>query len=268
MTIQEFEKLIEKHDLTECKEMLMSWFRPAIDILPYRGDVKLGQSHFGGAPHLPPETTWPTYKDVPYIFVGQINFEELPNVEILPKTGLLSIFVMHYGYSPRLAELDWHGHEGYAHLIYTPDTKALEPLDIPDNTPLSPSAPIKFSLTGDIVAPNGLFNFDFDEEEQEWAIEDFRRILHPGIKSPRDFSEKHEIYYNALEGKRHQLMGYFESCQIDDIDPGPDGYIPFITLDTCKFFGWSWADGDMMCISMEKDKLKQADFNSFHVHQD
>ncbi len=268
MTIQEFEKLIEENNLTDCKEMLMNQFRPAIDILPYRGEVKLGQSHFGGAPDLPQGTAWPTYKGVPYIFVGQINFAELPHIDVLPKVGLLSVFVTHFDYETRVDEVEWHGDDGYAHLIYTPNTDALAMLPIPDNTISSSSVPVKFSLTGDIAA-NGLpFNPHITNGEQEIQIQNLRKILHPGIKSLLESMANHELYYKTLEGKRHRLMGYFESCQIDAIDPGPEGYIPLFIVDTCHVLGWSWGDGNMMCISIQEDRLKNADFSSFHVHHD
>jgi len=190
---------------------LVNQFRPAIEILMYKGQAKLGQSHFGGAPDLPEGTAWPTYNDIPYVFLGQINFEELPDNDVLPKIGLLSIFV---------AYLD---------------------MDYRENLPYQ----------------------DDDELSSPDLLEkhhDLRKALHPARFDLDRFNE-----YLI---RRHQLLGYYQSCQIDDIDPCPKGYIPLIMIDSCPFIGCEWGDGDMMCISIEEDKLKEADFSSPHYYCD
>lgn len=277
MTTQEFEKLIEKHDMTEHKEYLVNQFRPAIEMLPYKGETKLGQSHFGGAPDLLTGAVWPTYKDIPYVFVGQINFKELPNIEALPKEGLLSIFVTHFGYETREGGPEYHEEEGYAHLIYTKNTSSLVRLEIPETiiSESKPATPINFSVTGDIAYNIWMESYyeDDDEDELKDKHHALRRALHPNIRSPyfdltSSNTSAYDEYFKILENKRHQLLGYYESHQNDDIDPCPEGYIPLIILDTCRVLGWEWGDGEMMCISIEKDKLKEMDFSSFHVWQD
>lgn len=274
MTIQEFEKLIEKHDLTEHKGYLVNQFRPAIEMLPYKGETKLGGSRFGGMPDLPSGATWPAYNDIPYVFVGQINFEELPDNEILPKTGLLSIFAS-YVDDPGEEERPELFDEGGIHLIYTKDTDALAALNIPEGAKLIPATPINFSLTGDIGYNIWMESHyeDDDEDELKDKHHALRRALHPNIRSPyfdltSSNTSAYNEYFKILENKRHQLLGYYESHQLDNIDPCDEAYIPLIILDSCYVLGWEWGDCEMICISVEKDKLKEADFSSIDVYHD
>jgi len=277
MTIQEFEKLIEKHDLTEHKEYLVNQFRPAIELLPYKGEIKLGGSRFGDAPDLPEETAWPTYKDIPYVFLGQINFEELPDNDVLPKIGLLSIFVAYLDDGLHPGNLPYPGDEVYFRLIHTTDTKALITLPTPENTASLTPTPLNFSLTGDIaynIYLESYYRNYYINEEDVWPPEwqekhhALRKALHPNIKSPDFDTNKLNEYFNVLENKRHQLLGYYESCQLDTIDPCPEGYVPLLILDSCPVIGWTWGDGDMLCISIEENKLKKADFSSTHYYCD
>ncbi len=269
MTVQEFEKLIEKHDMTEHKEYLVNQFRPAIEMLMYRGETKLGQSYFGGAPDLPEGTAWPTYNDIPYVFLGQINFEELPDNDVLPKTGLLSIFVAYLDMDYR-ENLPYQEDEGYVLLIHTTDTETLTTLTTPENTKSLSHTPLHFSLTGDIGYNISSYYDDYDDDDEEdddelspdWLERHhtLRKALHP-VRFDLD-------KFNEYFIRRHQLLGYYQSCQLDEIDPCPKGYIPLIMIDSCPIIGCSWGDGDMMCISIEEDKLKEADFSSPHFYQD
>jgi len=239
---------------------LVNQFRPAIEILMYKGQAKLGQSHFGGAPDLPEGTAWPTYNDIPYVFLGQINFEELPDNDVLPKIGLLSIFVAYLDMDYR-ENLPYQEDEGYILLIHTTDTNTLTTLPIPEDTKSLSHTPLHFSLTGDIGY--NISTEDDDELSSPDLLEkhhDLRKALHPARFDLDRFNE-----YLI---RRHQLLGYYQSCQIDDIDPCPKGYIPLIMIDSCPFIGCEWGDGDMMCISIEEDKLKEADFSSPHYYCD
>jgi uncharacterized protein YwqG len=72
---------------------------PAIGLWPVRSvEIAATASRFGGTPLAPPDWQWPTVKDEPLLFVGQINCAELrglPGMELLPSSGLLAFFGDH-----------------------------------------------------------------------------------------------------------------------------------------------------------------------------
>lgn len=72
---------------------------PAIGLWPQRrAQVDPTASRFGGMPLAPPDWQWPTSKEEPRLFVGQINCAELrglPGAELLPASGLLAFFGDH-----------------------------------------------------------------------------------------------------------------------------------------------------------------------------
>lgn len=80
-------------------DRLMELARPAIGLWPQRrAEVGSTTSRFGGAPLAPPGWQWPSVKEEPLLFVGQINCAELgglPGADQLPASGLLSFFGDH-----------------------------------------------------------------------------------------------------------------------------------------------------------------------------
>ena len=55
----------------------------------------LGGSRLGGLPDMPPGTPWPTFQDIPMMFVAQLNCAELQGHgadDLLPVQGLLLFF--------------------------------------------------------------------------------------------------------------------------------------------------------------------------------
>ncbi len=57
--------------------------------------IPIGESKFGGSPDVPVEFDWPTWKNLPLSFLGQINLSTIaknPIAALLPTEGLLSFF--------------------------------------------------------------------------------------------------------------------------------------------------------------------------------
>ncbi len=58
-------------------------------------EIPVGTSKLGGRPDLPVGGQWPAVNDVPLLFIGQFQLQEiapLDNTGLLPETGLLSFF--------------------------------------------------------------------------------------------------------------------------------------------------------------------------------
>jgi len=84
---------IEAKKLSKYKEFICQSTRPAIDIVRKQNTKpSLGCSRLGGKPDLPIGSQWPMQKSVPYRFIGQINFAEIPPSDIdIPSAGLVTI---------------------------------------------------------------------------------------------------------------------------------------------------------------------------------
>lgn len=109
--------------------------------------ARLGESKFGGRPHLPADFAWPWYHgeklaydgkrfaktaaDCPLVFLLQIDLGETAPLDrdgLLPKSGLLSFFYeldsQPWGYSP--------AHRGGARVYWFPAGTALAETDLPE----------------------------------------------------------------------------------------------------------------------------------------
>lgn len=94
-------------------------------------------SRLGGAPDLPPSTTWPLNDGQPLSFIAQVNLADAAPFELegsLPRDGLLSFFYdavtqTSWGFDP--------ADHGSAAVIYTPASVATQrrkpPADMPDD---------------------------------------------------------------------------------------------------------------------------------------
>jgi uncharacterized protein YwqG len=96
---QKLRALIDEFGLSQWKDQILERAKPSIRITPHKVDentLTLGVSKLGGLPDLPPNVTWPQFKDESLFFVGQLNLKELQpytTEAMLPSDGLLSFFV-------------------------------------------------------------------------------------------------------------------------------------------------------------------------------
>ncbi len=122
------------------KEKLQSLARNSIELkIAGEEKYKLGATHFGGQPDVPPDFVWPIYEwersdhvieKRPLSFLAQFNCEELAPYDtehLLPDHGLLSFFyeldTMCWGYDPK--------DKGCARVYWFEDLSALSAADFP-----------------------------------------------------------------------------------------------------------------------------------------
>ncbi|ARU63669.1 hypothetical protein CBW65_23595 [Tumebacillus avium] len=68
--------------------------RPFLQIKATSGTTSLHHSKFGGHPYLPKTAEHPKDKNgQPMMLLAQLNFEELPHLDPMPKQGILQIFI-------------------------------------------------------------------------------------------------------------------------------------------------------------------------------
>lgn len=98
MNADELRKIIDASPLTEHADAIMNEARPAVKMNAFfveTGDIPTGASRMGGAPDLPPGTSWPQNNGRPVEFLTQIDFAEAMRghaVPGLPTAGSLAIF--------------------------------------------------------------------------------------------------------------------------------------------------------------------------------
>jgi uncharacterized protein YwqG len=107
---------------------------PSIHMVSVRAQensLPLGVSRLGGLPDLPPDTAWPTWKNIPLAFIVQINLAEvhpLESMDLLPTSGMLYFFYdadhVPVGYDPA-----WRG--GWQVLYYDGELSRLQRVPVP-----------------------------------------------------------------------------------------------------------------------------------------
>jgi uncharacterized protein YwqG len=242
MNIDNLLKTIEASKISEHKEFVTQAVRPAINIIK-KDNAKpvLGSSRFGGNPDLPVGTKWPMYESLPYKFIGQINFSEIPfsNNE-LPSTGLLCLFV---SYAPDGDDPIFWNNDGYIKAIFIPELTNLETVSPPPNFGLDKRnqhvVALEFQATVDLP-------FDY-EQVIEWPFDDEETEVYNEIRS-------------TLHGEDY-LLGYPSHCSLGyNPTPGTE-WVSLLTVNSDDDLRWYWHDGDKLMVFIENEKLKKSDFS-------
>ena len=231
---------LEKLNLKKYKEFIAKTVRPAVEIVKKKNASSfLACSHFGGLPDLPARTRWPEYNSIPYRFLGQINFADIPANDSLPHGGLLSIFVSD-------AQDDEHSifyrDDGFVHAVYIPKLSNLETISPPPGFNIENPCEIlvEFQPTVDIPFDEyQVKNWPFDDEEENEIYNEIRTSLK---------KDEHLLGYPA-----HNTLAY-------DPTPGPE-WVSLLNLFSNRKLQWCWGDGDSLMIFIEKEKLKIFDFS-------
>ena len=130
MKIEKLIELIKQSLLAEQEPFLRTLFRPVVNIEKVETPVILANSKFGGYPDLPKKFKWPKHDDGYYRFLCQINFAQIESApSILPKKGLLSLFVADYIEDYVETEYFW-GDPGYVIGYLFKEEELLKPCEI------------------------------------------------------------------------------------------------------------------------------------------
>jgi len=119
------DKKVEKYGLEKYHKKIVDTTLNAIEYYTSeKEDYQLkGNTRFGGAPDLPKDISYPTTDGKLWVFLAQINLEELAShQEYLPKKGILYFFVDEENYYENIK------------VIYREDTNQLEPFEYKDVT--------------------------------------------------------------------------------------------------------------------------------------
>jgi len=165
-------------------------------------DVPIGASRLGGRPDLKPGFSWPSWKDRPLSFVGQVNLADVaryPFCSRLPPSGLLSFFYdqdqQTWGFDPK-DRGSWLVH-------FEPDPSLLERCAPPEGAS-SPSA-----FPASTLEPS---------EVQTLPAVDSQLVSDLGLR-PEELDAYSQVLDQAAEqrppGAAHQLLGHSSPVQGD-----------------------------------------------------
>jgi hypothetical protein len=120
--------LLKEHELAAKADVLIrdGWVMRATRV--EETALPLGGTRLGGLPDLPAGVGWPAIGDRSLSFAAQVRLSEVSAHGLLPKSGLLSFFVL-----DEWADQETPGYLEKAVVLFTPELTALHRLPIPKN---------------------------------------------------------------------------------------------------------------------------------------
>lgn len=226
-------------------DYLQRLVRPAVRLSPSPGpDPDALSSRLGGDPMLPAGFVWPQAEVGWYRFLGQIDFGEVPETDLLPHRGLLSLFFN----EDEDGEVFW-GDEGFVLGFCHADTTGLVPTPPPEDVRRA---------TRDL--------WDSDPSTRALAFAktvDLPTIFEMLPDCPFD-DEARDAYDQLLDeadaGSDH-LLGYPRGYSLAyDPTPGPE-WLTLLTLASHDPLQLCWHDGDHLSVFIEEARLREGDFS-------
>jgi uncharacterized protein YwqG len=247
-------------------------------------EFRLGESKFGGLPHLPADFVWPVYNGKPLAFIAQFNLADVAAYDTgnkLPHEGILHFFyeggVEVWGYDPK----DVDGFGIYHHKELAGLKAAALPEGVAEYALLSPC---KLEFSEDVSYPTGeaLDGVGLDPE----MLKDFMDIKHANKHVFDGIIEDYEE--NRLLGEAdHQLLGHphlvqgeiFEECQLvsnglfcgnesgyrdpraKELRDGAKDWTLLFQIDSDDNAEVMWGDEGMVYFAIRKADLAAADFS-------
>lgn len=222
----------KKHGINDLLERLSPVMQSAISMqrtLEKDTNIPIGASKFGGDPDLPSSIPYPHYEDIPYLFMAQINCEEVAPHDMehkLPKKGMLYFFhlfeddciPMYFDKSD-----DFPKYEKSALVLYHEgDASELIRTKVPETEHFKPvrSASISFVTRFTIPKPSEVqsvyesLGYSRKEIWDEDHLEDIHAALpRLAFETPEDLLSDEESWLHFYDIPSHQLYGEPDFCQ-------------------------------------------------------
>lgn len=219
--------------------------------------LRLWQSKVGGLPYLPKNHEYPTDPDgKPLSLLVQINFEDVPKLNLFPEKGILQIYLGDAGDFLCGINFEDRTDQSYFRVLFFPEViyekdaliTDFEFLPKDDITALCEAVPIKFDLKYEpISVPDYWF---------EWTI----------FGAREDKDRLAEIYREEFRGSGDKIAGYSGFVQSDprgcvsrDSKRGADKFILLMQFDS-GFDISAWGDG-FGNFFIRKSDLQKRDFS-------
>jgi uncharacterized protein YwqG len=214
--------------------------------------LDLKQSKFLGHPFIPYGSIYPEDNfGNKMILLAQINFLEIPEIEYLPKTGILQLFA-----SPT----DWNfGIENYR--VNYIDENQINQKGIDDFSFLEESL-------YDFSPIHAIHKLSFEKANDYGVIGDSQFKLNFNDKSLYGFieeltEEEKKQFYNFFSSNEHKIGGYSSFIQQDSREISNSGEFSdeFQLLQICYDDQISFGDNGIAHLFLAPDHLKEKEFN-------
>lgn len=230
------------------------------------------QSRIGGMPGLPAGLTWPAHRDLPMMFLAQLDLAEVARAApdtLLPKTGHLYFFYSlaePWGFAPEDA--------GSCRVLYQP----------PGFSPILATPPEGLPAEAQFKAC-GLQWVAYEDPPEHGAAEDKPLRWENDLESER-YEEIREFLANGGEGPCHKLLGYadpiqgsmewecqlvsngincgspagYETAEAELLKSGRSEWHLLLQLDTDRRPGMMWGDAGRLYFWIREADLKACRF--------
>jgi uncharacterized protein YwqG len=236
--------------------------------------LPLGASKIGGTPDLPPDVTWPQWKNLPQSFIAQIRLDDVPVADeekLLPQHGMLWFFYdsQQETYGANAADRGgWRVlfNENIANLQRTPAPDTLAPTSRFGACSLRFSREITLSQQPELDIPN----FDWTTNEQQKYEQ-----VYASFPSPEEHTAS----------PRHRLLGYPDTLQDDmrlqcelvthgitdtgannarvaELEKSANEWRLLLQIDTDERIAMRWASSGMLYYWMKQDDLLAHNFDT------
>lgn len=251
-------------ELEPFRQQFEATARPYLKILPQpAGETALWQSKIGGIPYLPVSAEYPhNSKGEPLFFLAQLNFSEMPALELFPREGIVEFYINNGGLFG-WQEDDSLRQQDYRVLFFE---KAEH-----DKTLLQQKLPHFVPVTGLPIPADLSFPLDFRPEEEIVPLSDFlfsklfgkNPFEHFGTKQwdiMNDYAEMH-----SSDG--HKIGGYAFFTQADPREHLGEMELLF-QLDSDIAIQSMWGDLGVGHFFIPKEDLQQRDFSNAYFTWD
>lgn len=237
--------------------------KPFVSIQAEKGETTLFESKFGGNPYLPKSSEHPKDEQGNYMTLfAQINFEEVPHIELMPTSGILQFFL-----SPtdEVYGLDFdnpNAQKNYR-IVYHPvvleDESGLVTdfsyvPDISDEYgPIVEEGKMRFELT---IAPISIDDFRFEDMID---IDLAQPIKH------KEYEDLYQLYYEELSAAGHKIGGYPYFTQEDPRErkgPTNEYSILLFQADTDDEIDLMFGDSGVANFFIKEEDLRKRDFTN------
>lgn len=258
-------KLTLPKELEIYRDQIESTVKPAVKISTSKVKSDIYQSKFAGNPYMPKTKDYPRdANDRPMKLLAQLNFEEIPPLDSMPKQGILQFFISAEDDVMGIDFDDLTNQENFKVIFHekiekdeallVSDFSFLDDLDI-EYFPIQHELSLTFNIE---YEPVSIADFKIDELLGE-SVNLSVPISDDGEK------ELWEVYNDTFLGDGHKIGGYpfFTQCDPRDYDKSNvehDTLLLQIDSDFDK--GIMWGDSGIANFFIKKEDLLNLDFSN------
>jgi len=246
--------------LEKYRKIIESSKRDVIKItMSYNEDLGHLDSKLGGEPYWPESMEYPmdsTHPRRPMLLLAQINCEELPEQNLLPRKGILQFFV---------TAIDMLDDKEQIKVVYHPNVDESNMIDDfeeiymavdVEDTPLYSAfglVKLDFSLSTQYVSERD-YNFKSLFGEEGYLF----------FKKFEDNSATQKLYYDISNVKGHAIGGYIDTYQQDiRYDECPEHEVILLQLSSEQDY-ITWGEDGMGHFFIKPSDLEKLDFSNVY----